>query len=360
MNSFAMDDLQRERALRHELMTLLFQDEDCAKVLGLDGDNEAIRPFDRLRCEQFKKEAEAGSLVAQVVYGALCGGGIGREPDEDEAKAWLLKAARQGSGAAMTELGILYVHGKKSDAEVAQQWFLKAGEANYTRAMTWLVNRFRAGRGTKVSEKDAFAWCLRAAELGLVDAEFVLGTFYLEGYGTRKSTKKALEWLTRAAEHGFPKAHLYLGHFYAQGEIVSRDFAKAAMHYQAIAEMDPVAGFNLSKFYHEGEGVPSSDEKSLHYLKCSAEMGYAPALVVLGDVFLKGSMGVKPSANKAFKYYREAAEYDHFVPAMRRLVVCYRKGIGTRVSLDKAQALAQQILWANAPSNPLDDIETLF
>lgn len=360
MDTFIMDALQRERALRHEMLTFLFQDEACAKVLGLDGDNDNIRPFDRQRCEQFKKEAEAGSLVAQVIYGALCGGGIGRQPDEDEAKAWLLKAARQGSGAAMTALGILYVHGEKADAEVAQQWFLKAGEANYVRAMTWLVNRFRAGRGTKVSEKDAFAWCRRAAELGLVDAEFVLGTFYLEGYGTRKSKKSALEWLTKAADRGFPKAHLYLGHFYAQGKIVPRDVTKAAEHYQAIAETDPVAGFNLARYYHEGEGVPQSAEKSLHYLKCSAEMGYPPAMVLLGDVFLKGYMGVKPSANKAFKYYREAAEYDRFVPAMRRLVVCYQKGIGIRVSLDKSLSWAQQIIQEGSPSDPLDDISDLF
>lgn len=343
MNTQSEKDVLRfhcKRILRSRLIWLMFQDADLELYAGFDAESLIL---DAAKAKRVLADAKAGLVWAQTTAGIFCGAGLGCKRNEAEARRWLLKAAQRRNAPAMAALGFLYLLGEKEDAEAAQEWFLKALDANCLAVLPWLANRFYEGPAFRPPELEAFAGALRAAESGQPDAQFIVGVYYREGYGTRKSEKKALSWFQKSADNGFVDAHLVLGLYYTCGRGVKRDVVRGVKHYEACADVNPIANYMLSRFYLGTLGIPTSEAKSLHHLKIAAAQKYSPAVVILGDTYLQGRWGLEPSPAKAVKYYRDAAEHGAFVTAMKRLVMCYREGLGVRKSPAKVKLWKKKI-----------------
>lgn len=97
----------------------------------------------------YRKAAEEGDPVAQVLIGNtyLVGDGVPR--DCAEAIKWFAKAAEQGNAVALYNLGLMHSNGEgvpQSDAEAAR-WYRKAAEQGNADAQYDLGVMFANGEG---------------------------------------------------------------------------------------------------------------------------------------------------------------------------------------------------------------------
>ena len=128
-------------------------------------------------CEEFRKAADQGLVLAQFSLGSLYHSGqCGTEPAQ--AATWYRKAADQGFGPAMFGLALMYetgVVGFTKNLDEADSWFRKAADD---------LRKYR----------------------DLAPAQFDLGVMYQHGWGVQKNLKEAAGWYQKAADRGFAQA----------------------------------------------------------------------------------------------------------------------------------------------------------
>jgi WD40 repeat protein/serine/threonine protein kinase len=91
----------------------------------------------------------------------------------------LISAAEQGDVNAQTELGKLYLEGKKTlrDLNKAMQLFAQAAEKDHPLAAFYLGKCYEAGKGVSKNKQIAHEWYMMAAKLGSKEAQKKLNTF---------------------------------------------------------------------------------------------------------------------------------------------------------------------------------------
>lgn len=157
----------------------------------------------------------------------------------------------------------------------------------------------------------------RAAELfkeayskvGYDDAALMLGRIYLYGLGTTPDAKQAIHWFEEVADG-----------YFTPGIDEQRFNPKAPMTLIPLTE----ASFTLARMYEEGFGVDKDPAKARRWYQKTADLGYVPALSILGKYALAGTAGTRDAA-KALAYFKEAAELG-YVPAMYYTGKLYYQG----------------------------------
>lgn len=140
----------------------------------------------------------------------------------------------------------------------------------------------------------------RAAEDGDVEAQMFLAQSYANGKnGLAKSPQKAYEWFLAAAKQGNALAQYEVG-------------------YRILAV---------------GTGIPDDElqKESLDWMMKSARNGYAPAQVLIGDIYRQHG-----KYKEAFDLYKQAAGDPTFPGGMINLATSYYNGNGTVQSFDEA------------------------
>src|SRR5215471_3912119 len=114
---------------------------------------------------QLRKQAEAGSVVAQGVLGICCLHGIGTEVNHQEALRWLSAAAIQGALRSMAELGRMYFesHGVAKDFSLAIPLLHRAATRGDFSAQVDMARAYLRGEGVPADPKTAFRWYRAAA-----------------------------------------------------------------------------------------------------------------------------------------------------------------------------------------------------
>ena len=122
------------------------------------------------------KQAEAGDVAAQFLYGMLLTGFPQLGQRQKDALPWFVKAAQAGQRQAQFQVGssLLYGHGCHCEETKAEVWLRKAAEADEG------------------------------------DAQVTLAEFALRGTPDAADTRKAKVWLERAAASGNHDGILYL------------------------------------------------------------------------------------------------------------------------------------------------------
>jgi len=219
----------------------------------------------------FRKAADQGHAEAQFNMGRICWFGIGLPAkDQDAAKAWYLRAAKQGDVRSM----------------MALHWYHEVAELGYAEAQYKLGEQYAEGTGVPQDETEAMAWYLKAANntntysVHLIDhpsgkAAYAIAMMYAEGRGVPKDEKTALAWLFRAAEKGNPEAPWDIANRYARGMSVPQDTAVAAEWYvEAELRQDDgeISMRGLDKRCKD-RGIPLDDMLAA-YFKAAAGFDY--------------------------------------------------------------------------------------
>src|SRR5580658_5187185 len=112
--------------------------------------------------------ADRGLAAAQLILGAMHGGGLGVPRNDGEAAKWRRMAADQGLAEAQTILGVMYAKGE----------------------------------GAAQNDAEAAKWFRKAADQGLAEAQTILGAMYVKGQGVAQSYVLAHMWFNLAAAQG--------------------------------------------------------------------------------------------------------------------------------------------------------------
>lgn len=152
-----------------------------------------------------KSAAESGNPQAQFNYAQLLVANLPGKGGLDAAFPWYQKAADAGIADAQYALSQIYANGTftiVADDQKARVWLEKAARQNFDTAEldlgTWLVD----GRGGPRDPKRGFAWLMRAARAGNVAAAARIAKLYRNGVGVDADPVTAAAWYIVAHRAG--------------------------------------------------------------------------------------------------------------------------------------------------------------
>ena len=109
--------------------------------------------------------------------------------------------------------------------------------------------------------------CYKKIENSNSFAQIRLGTYY----STKNDYKESLKYLNMADENKNLYAKLPLALLYYKGEGVKKDINKSFELLKESSDIDPIAAFQLSRFYLQGINTKIDNEKGIDLLEFSAQ-----------------------------------------------------------------------------------------
>lgn len=144
------------------------------------------------------------------------------------------------------------------------------------------------------------------------------------------------------AENGDVSAQVILGKMYYEGNRVKHDPGKAFLWFYKAAIMNNAeAMYYVGMLYQGSLGVNYDNQKSIEFLKKSAEMGFVPAQY-------KYSTRSWAKVNSTEEEKKEMAEAlikikdSQYPPALWTLALCYEMGIGVEKNKEESHRLKEE------------------
>lgn len=220
----------------------------------------------------------------QFIVGDSLLNGRGVRKMEEEAVAWLTKAADAGHPEAQAELASMY-----HDAVCVGQDYAKAFElfgcsssSGCLSGMMGLGKMLLAGEGCDKDVERGVSLFRAAADAGNVDAMKLLGKAYVDGDLVPKNVVEGCRFYEMAADKGDGYSHERLGELYSHIEYGILDYGKAVSHFSSGAELGNMTSmFNLGVMYENGHGVKKDVVKASEWYTKAEAAGFAKATDVL-------------------------------------------------------------------------------
>ncbi|WP_373482466.1 tetratricopeptide repeat protein [Acetobacterium sp.] len=254
----------------YRLLTLAVQKED-ADAGYWPGWMPVEFPHTEEYCDEGEFRMPEPKGYAEYLLGWLYTAGLGVKIDSEKAISWIEKAAKKGCQAAIFEL--------------AQ----------------------RSGYGIDINA----VWAKKAVEYGEYDPLISVALRYLEGHATPQNSEKGLSILTELADKGIGSAQITLAECLINGKSMPKD-AEKALHYLSLAAQNGSAKLitGLGIALYKSEETEIDPDLAVKSLELAAAAGDDEALVELGNLYFDGAGDLVPDQEKAFRYYRQAAEKD--------------------------------------------------
>ncbi|RBQ32756.1 hypothetical protein CRU92_03300 [Arcobacter sp. FW59] len=115
-------------------------------------------------------------------------------------------------------------------------------------------------------------------------AKIRLGTYHAD----RKEYQEALAYLNEAKQKDNLFANLPISFIYYKGEGVRKDINKSFELLKESSSIDPVAAFQLSRFYLQGINTKIDNDKGLELLNFAAQKGVFQAQEMLANIYKQG------------------------------------------------------------------------
>ncbi len=271
----------------------------------------------------YEQAAQRGSVPAMFNLAALL-----HATAHPDARQWLEKAAKAGSGRAALALGQDLQAGKsETEQQAGLDWLRKAGAAEDTRdeaALALAAALDPKATDTGAAGKEARAVLKAAADRGYAPAAIALaGALVRE----KETAAQGLQLLQNAVASGSAQAGFLLGQLHFAGRGVPADAKKAADLWRAAAAAGSGDAANeLASLYQQGKGVEQDDAQAYQWFVKGAEAGSAIAQFNVG-VLLETGRGVAKDPAAACQWYYRSARAGYPV-AQNRLALRYQDGQG--------------------------------
>ncbi|MFA5328115.1 MAG: serine/threonine-protein kinase [Prolixibacteraceae bacterium] len=246
----------------------------------------------------FQIAAEMNSSDAYYYMGEMSYDGIGVPKDFKKGFSYTTKAVELGNRLADYRLGLIYQNGvgDSIDRDKALRYFDQAGR---------LIDR--------------------GVDANNPELQYVKGNMYLQGYGVPKNEKLALEFYEKAAAQNYSQAQFQLY------EILKNSDKNTAMQWlnKSAEKGYPKAQYELgSSLIGQGKY-----KEGVEWSKKAADKKYAPALRQIGAIYqdkvkpeevtiIQLATGIKGNDSIAYKYFKDAVEYDMDYPNGRYAFAC--------------------------------------
>lgn len=267
-------------------------------------------------------------------------------------------ASFNGNGKATNRIGAKYFNESFIDShEKAFAYFYVAANQQEPLAIENLARCFENGWCVAISSEKAFMYYKKAAEWEVVVGFCNPSTEGTENNHTMEQNLRAywknplnrlvLYDLARCYEKGFgvEQSIKQAIHYYDLANGYSDSYSSNLLRIQSILsaeEQGNVTAFDdLGDCYKYGIGTSKSPEKAFYYYKMAAERDMrngccGPSIFALAKCYEQG-FGTEKSSEKAFYYYKIASEWEISKgDAHYALGRCYEFGIGVQESLEMA------------------------
>ncbi|QKF60212.1 tetratricopeptide repeat protein [Aliarcobacter lanthieri] len=141
-------------------------------------------------------------------------------------------------------------------------------------------------------------YCYKNIENKNSFAKIRLGTYHAD----KKEYQEALKYLNEAKENKNLFANLPISFIYYKGEGVRKDINKSFELLKESSNIDPVAAFQLSRFYLQGINTKIDNEKGIELLNFAAQKGVFQAQEMLASIYKQG-MFEQPKDQVKYEYW---------------------------------------------------------
>ena len=204
--------------------------------------------------------------------------------DKAEAFKWFSKAADQGDGTGLSNLGSCYEQGTGCNQDLVEAYklYLLAGVAGFEKSS---------------KKRDGIRYRLKPEEIEAATAR-----------AKKWQSEQSMDSLRSRAENGDAKAQNELGDAYFRGNGVAQNKMEAVGWYRKAAEQNFFnAQVALWNCYLLGDGVQPDKVESAKWLRKAAEHGDAATQAMLGLYLLNG-WGMSKNEAEAVLWFRKAAK----------------------------------------------------
>lgn len=305
----------------------------------------------------FKLGADRGDLSSTYWYGKLLLDGNGVEQNPNEAFLYLSKAADRKFAMAYYQVGNCYRDGQgvKADIDKAVEYYQKAAYVGNIHGCWELALCLMEGNGLERNYEDAAYWFGRAAKRTysnqfkkLCDAKEEdnwTGTPFMSYLRAIKALHEGnidqvMEEVKLLKKAKLPEAELLGAMCLIDSRYAKNNLKKGIKQLQQLAEDSAPAAYQLALCHEKGIGVEKDAKQALEHYEKAADMGYALAQCMLGDMYYDGVGGVDKDYEAAVKYYKMALAQQHLTAsAATRLAACYESGNVVERNTDVASKL---------------------
>lgn len=177
----------------------------------------------------------------------------------------------------------LYGYGQLKNTQLAIRYFTQSAQKGYLPAIQFMA------KYALLHDKDpqqALVWFKKAAEDGDVHAQMFMAAAYMYGVGVKKNTDTATRYYIDAAKNGNAIAQFTLAENFIESRNASNNKLGLIWLNKSVANGNPQALTKLGSLYISGKLVDKDVEKGTKLLEQAAAQGFAPAMVVLGELSL--------------------------------------------------------------------------
>jgi TPR repeat protein len=188
---------------------------------------------------------------------------------------------------------------------------------NYSNGMGWLQLPYLQGNAKAVElmekmtgrTKFKYAWTNNSLE----NSYWAALDYYYGRDGKEKDLSTAVVFMEYAAERGYKEAQARLGKWWTIFDDIkeSDKNIKEGLKFleEAANRNDAEACFTLAEIYRNGKYLPKNTDKTLAYLKASADLGYPFAQLLLGESY-GHEKATSDEIQIAVKYLQMASQND--------------------------------------------------
>jgi TPR repeat protein len=164
-------------------------------------------PRDDVRAAFWLKRAADDLVSAQYWYGRMLAEGRGVPRDDAEAITWFARAAEAGLVEAQVALAERHLNGLGTprNPQLAKAWLLQAA-AEHTGAMFALGALHADGQDIETDHEEARRWFVRAAKREHPLAALMIARYAVRGLGGPQDIDVGRRWYEHAALLGVPEA----------------------------------------------------------------------------------------------------------------------------------------------------------
>ncbi len=174
------------------------------------------------------------------------------------------------------------------------------------------------------------------AKRGDLSGALAVGAALVEGVGCEPDPVRGIKCLESAAAHGYADAYGYLGTLYIAGEFVPVDTERGIECMKRAGECGSADAYEiLGDIYRRGDAVEKNSAAAIEYYELGGKMGSHGARAKAEELkrrredFFERGMALEDTVpSEAFRAYAISTAMG-YLPAKRRLAICYERGIGT-------------------------------
>ncbi|MDD2894934.1 MAG: tetratricopeptide repeat protein [Aliarcobacter sp.] len=136
-------------------------------------------------------------------------------------------------------------------------------------------------------------------------AQLRMGTYSVE----KKDYKKAVEYFNQSIDNKNAYANLALAFLYYKGDGVEKDLDKSFKLLQDSSNVDPIAAYQLSRFYLQGINTPVDNKKGVELIEFAASKNLIAAQKMLIKIYTEGLFSQEKDMKKV-KQWQDVIKKD--------------------------------------------------